>query len=539
MDEFFKFVQESYGIEKSLKIKNKIAVRPIEIFERPFAVDMSTGLMSMDGIFDVSKGEQLIGIYYTPTIPMPSDIQGYYYVISAPSGSGIKITWSPPAHNIMIRHYPLGKPPVQNLYQGRPLLRYINADFSNAKPGKYPLRFEAYEVPLSGVGPIRRPEWDLEKYIFVTKTTADHFTNNYVAECPEGNLVTHFTKVGVYPWMDWKKWIMPPTTAKAPSVFPPLIIPIDFSMEMHPTEPFFGKLGPLPYSDPLWKVLGAIAAILLAIASAILGGLAGSKDGKWVCEQRQGIPGNTICGLEGLSNEQKYLIAASSICGIIAGILGKLALSDGEDPFLAGEKNTDPALNEATTKETVDVQIDYLGFPNIAGPADLNVNWQFNRHTDSGNIYSHSDTWKIRANPVNEKTKTSKKEYYLNEDVTITSSFDHDGKLLVGSDAYVTGFLLGPNDQFKPINLNDTLNPGKYEYTNKFTSSKDIGKWEIIIIAQSVNKAREFDTPEESAKSIGGSVLNQILTKIPKRECVLKFVKSATFEIIPPKPVIE
>lgn len=539
MSTFLEFVKQSYGMVERQTIPEaflkQLNIKPIHVYERPFAVDPVTGLVQPGGFFDVSRGEQLIGIYYTPTVIPPSDIQGYYYVVEAPPSSGIKLTWSPPAHNLMIHHYPAGKPPVQHLFPGRPVLRFLGADFSQSTPGKHSLRFLAYEVPLSGIGPKRRPEWDFEKQIFVIKTTADHLTNSFVAECPEGKLVLHLDEVGVYPWTDWKMWMTQPTTARFGIGKPPLVFPIAFTAEIHPSKPFYGKMGPIPFEDPWWKwLLGALAAICAALG-AIFGKDAYDGGAHWKCNQSQGVGSyKTTCSLAGPSSA----VESGAIAGLFGGAayyLAKAALSDEKDPFRIGEENTEPSRNEATIKETLKVQIDYKGFPNIAGPSDLEVSWQFERLVDSGKVYPFKKDWSIHTDFFKTKSTVAKKSYHLNEPVSLTVSFHSGQTQLKGSGAFVLAFLFGPKGQFKPIFLTDEANPGKYEVVTTFTSSDDAGHWDVYIIAQSVDPARESEAPEKAAQyTSGGAILNQVLRIKAMRKCTIELVKHASFEIKPP-----
>ena len=77
MSTFVEFVKQSYGIVEQQSIPKELFkqlnIKPIEVFERPFAVVPVTGLMQHGGFFDVSRGEQLIGIYVAPN----------YYVLTS------------------------------------------------------------------------------------------------------------------------------------------------------------------------------------------------------------------------------------------------------------------------------------------------------------------------------------------------------------------------------------------------------------------------------------------------------------------------
>ncbi len=539
MSTFTEYVEISQGLFDSPTIAKEtlkqLKILPIHVTERPFAADPNLGLMLPGGFFDVSRGKQLIGIYYTPTMEFPPDIMGIYYVLETPPSSGIKLTWSPPAHTLLIHRYPAGKPPEKILFPGRPILRFTEADFTNASPGKHTLNFKAYSIPLTGKSIKRRPEWDFQKQIFVIKTTADHLTNTFIAECSEGKLVLHNDEVGVYPWMDWNTWMTPSTTAiLGSSSAPPLVLPIAFTAEMYPAKPFYGKFGPIPFEDPWWKwVLGALAAIF-----AVLGGIFGKKsyDGgaNWACTQSQGVGGyKKQCTLEGPEEAVGNGVLSAGF-SLAAYWLAKAALSDEKDPFRVGEENTNPSPNEATTKETLSVQIDYKEFPNIAGPLDIGVSWQFDRYVDSGKVYSYKKDWVIHEDAVNTKSATSQRSYHLNETVSLSASFYSGKTQLKGTDAFVLGFLYGPKGKFEPIYYTDETKPGEYEASITFTSNDDVGHWDAYIIAQSVDQSLQHEDPEEAAKSpSGGGILNQILKIKDGRKCIIEVVKSASFEIKP------
>lgn len=539
MSTFLEFVKQSYGIDERETLPEallkQLNIKPIRVYERPFAVDPITGLMQPGGFFDVSRGEQLIGIYFTPTLNPPSNIHGYCYVVEAPPSSGIELKqpMRARAHYLWVHRYPPGQPPVQYLFPGRPVLRFLSADFSRSTPGKHSLRFLGYEFPSSGIYSQRRPEWDFEKQIFVIKTTADYLTNSFVAECPEGKLILHLEKVGVYPWTDWKTWMTPPTTAYFGAGKSPLVFPIALTAEIHPAKPFYGKLGPIPFEDPWWKWLLAGLAAICAAMGSVFGKKAYDGGANWKCTQSQGVGSyQKECILEGPEEAVGWGVGAG-LFGAAAATLIKLAASDEKDPFRIGEETTEPSRNEATIKETVKLQIDYhKGFPNIAGPCDLGVSWQFERLVDSGKTYTFKKDWSIHGLSCDAKSATSKKSYHLYEPVSVTASFQLGRTQLTGTDAYVLAFLFGPKGQFKPIFLMDVANPGKYEAVTTFTSSDDLGHWDVYLIAQSVDPAMESESPEEAAKyTSGGAILNQVLKLAAKRMCTIELVKNTSFEI--------
>jgi hypothetical protein len=535
--------QHGYLREESLDtaLLKQFKVLPIRVFERPFAVDPYTKLMQLGGLFIASPSKQLIGIYYTPVIaPLepPAMFEGFYFAVKPDPTSGIVITSNPPGHRLgpwLYYAYPENTP-----LRERATLMFLEADFTNAKPGKHMLRFEGYAILMGFL--VRRPEYDFEKPIFVIKTTADHHSNNYIAECPAGSLVLHEDRRGVYSWMEWKDWLKPRLTLPMTAAFnrgvPPLIVPIEFTLEMYPGKPFYGKLGPIPFEDVVWwKILAAILAAICAILSAIFGTKVALSTSKWQCEEEEGADGyKKSCAFLGTTEEKWYAGLGLFFSACTAGLI-KAALADEKDPFRLGEENTTPSPNEATIKEIVHTRIEYKSYPNVAGPVDMKVAWQFERWVDSGKSYTFTHQWDIHVDPISTKVTLPKSKYHLGETVNLSVSLTSGATKVQGTDAYVLAWLFGPKGQFKAIPMTDSSDsPGTYESAITLTSGDDIGDWNVYIIAQSVDQASDYLPAEVAAKFVGGTIMNQILLLDSKQPCA-ELVKGASFNI--GSPVIE
>lgn len=66
-------------------------------------------------------------------------------------------------------------------------------------------------------------------------------------------------------------------------------LPIEFEYRVVPNPAYAGQFGPLAFEDPWWKVVLAILAVLLAIASAIVDALTAGSDPKFIIGQLLGL----------------------------------------------------------------------------------------------------------------------------------------------------------------------------------------------------------------------------------------------------------
>jgi hypothetical protein len=464
--------------------------------------------MMPDGIFDSSRGEQLIGIFYT--CPMPNvhevmrDVRTFYFTLETSPASGIIVPLlvddrgnaGSQVHDFNRAHLKMGKN----------FLKFFRADFSHVEPGKHRIRLLAWEgdVPTPPSKPgrhraarvRRRPDWDIEKTIFGAKTSFNKANGALEIECPEGKLSQRHQRLHVFPYLpagedprNWKKFVARPIYDPVEQVYtnsfliadPPLMLPRIVVAEMLPAKPFTGKFSALPFEDAWWKILGWILTALFA-GGAGYGGYVAARGGETEAKEWDDSnfdcypesPGHYVCGLVVLGAEKGYSSKHRKVAGTLGGLSGALAscaftlgMADRIDPFRAGENSTEPAANEKTTREVVRAEFKYIGNPIPGEPHTIQTEWQFVRYTDKGKKYTHSETWQEKNDYIKSEVKTDKEQYKIGEErddvVRITAVFTNkNGYRLKGRDLYVTALVIGPMQRFAWVSMMDDEATGHY-----------------------------------------------------------------------------
>jgi hypothetical protein len=309
-----------------------MTITPMDIRERPFSIEYYTKIMLPDGIFDTALKKQWITCYYTNT-----------------SGASL--------HNVTIYLEGVGDPGIiptaysysfNEIKPGASVQVKWLADFENGTPGK---KLVSFIAQASGM--------DLQrtlKKIFVSQTKRDPVTKKYTCTVEEGTLeITKFEVIGPR-----DKWA--PCSEKyeecRPSKGP--WIPDNMSMTWYPNPAYQGIHGDLPFTDPWWKILAVIVAVIagiVAIVAAALGeGTAGAAV-KGTFDETKPEINSCAPNPGGIPGDDSYTVAgvASAIC---MGAIG-VALSDKEDPWWRGQEATPPLKNELTIAEKVDAFFSY------------------------------------------------------------------------------------------------------------------------------------------------------------------------------------
>lgn len=502
----------------------------LSIPNRPFATEMITGLMLPDGIFTTIFGVQNINIHLTNAGAGAATATVYLESVSHPS---IVVTGSTQS--------------IYGLSGGAARVMAWAADFTNCPAGEHLVSF----VVESG-GTTSR----IIKKIFVTRVTFDAPSVTFRAETPQGMLVAQFSdfirpknRCGCGGKRRHKCGCRTPQRPKRDPVksinefaklfqghdpdfefCPPGYLPSRVKCALIPTPAFEGQYGDLPFEDPWWKVILCILAVALLIAAAI------ESDGGVTVTTGNGGGGGggggddeNCCPVGAQGGSQSYVVA-----GLVAGAAAALTIAgmtDTRDPFRRGQDNTVPGAGEFTTAESLDATFKYLEPISTGTPFAVGLDWKYQRVTTGGTYsYSASDVqqnehvlsgYEIDAPEVAYRHKRD-------ENWIIKARFtDPGGTLLKGSQLFVQCFLVGPQGEWRQIQMQDDgLSPdekasdGTYTGLYSFLREPSEGLWRYFVIAQDVNNARTDMTPEEAAQIIGGMVLtNQLVITFDDDEC--------------------
>lgn len=483
---------------------------------RPFATEQITGLAMPDGIFETTLGYQRINIHLknagSTAVP---DAAAYIESVSHPS-----IVVSPATHS------------VQGLTSGSSTVLSWDADFSLVPPGVHRISFIT-EVAGQKARTIKK--------IFVTRVTFDPATATFAAQTPEGTLRTTFgpflgpkgacccghRKRGrddvARSFLDWVR-----SSAVEDPNFKFCLkhyLPTRLDAHLTPSQPYGGQYGDLPFQDPWWKILLAVVAALLALASAIAEAIDGSGD---VSTSAGGTFDETTgkldcCGVQadggGTSPIAAGLMAAAATTATIA------AASDARDPFRRGQDNTVPKPDELTIGEKLEFSIQYLEPIALGRPFAIGAKWSYSRIT-TGKTYRFSAVDTQVNQHVLSKVEINAPDvvyrYQRSPWVIRARFFDKDDNLLRGDQLFVQCFLLGPNGQKRTLLLQDDgrwidekPEDGTYTGFEAFFLERDYdsaGLWTYYVVAQDVNHAQPSMKPEEAAQYIGGMVVTHNLT---------------------------
>lgn len=302
-----------------------------------------------------------------------------------------------------------------------------------------------------------------------------------------------------------------------------LIKTAEYSWE--PAPYYQGQYGDLPFTDPAWhKVVLAVIAFLLLVGAAIAEALDGTGSVTPTVEYppTSSGPVEDCCGIEAEGGGTSYiaagLLAAAAAVATVAG------LSDERDAFRVGQDKTPPGDDETTLLETFFTEFSYPESVALGRPFVVEADWKYRRATDARS-YDHAQRDAYKNIHVATAYEVSAPEVAVraNRDQPwiITARFrDADGELFKGEQLLVQCFLVGPNGQWHKAVLQDdgiwpdeAASNGTYSaYVNFRRFKAEPGLWTYYVIAQDVNHAQPDMQPEEAAQIIGGMVLTHQLT---------------------------
>ncbi len=481
---------------------------PIKINNRPFASDYITGLMLPDGIFEASMGRMQMNAHFTNTGPAAQANLSIY----AESASHPAILITPVTHT------------VSSLAAGAATLKQWEVDISSVPAGTYYVSF----IAENAAGRQR-----IIKKIFVTKVNFNSANHTFSAETPEGTFTVRYREITEVTGSKCcgskksKKTDLKHSDFlenlsytfslgnKKIELCPVFFLPLENETGWIPNPPYEGQYSDLPFQDPWWKILFAIIAVILLIASAIAEATSGtgSVGGTVGCPES---PIGVCATGGGTSYVAAGLLAAAAAVATVA------VLSDERDLLRIGQDKTPPNIGEFTVKENMLGRMKYIDAIEFGKPFKVGIDWKYERLTKDINNVDHS--YSYSESTVNTNVHLLSRydvnapdviKVYKKEPFIVTASFyDGDEKLFKGEQLFVKCFLVhvdsGRGIDFmledNGSNPDRKKNDGKYTGIHYF-NSHDAGRWHFYVVAQDINHANEEMSPEDAAKIIGGMVL--------------------------------
>lgn len=496
---------------------------PVEINNRPFASDLITGLMVPDGIFESSMGQMILNTHFSNS--STSNLNNLRIYVESASHPNIII--NPETHLI------------GSFTGGASILKSWSIDVSNVPAGSYYLSFIVENSSESH---------RIIKKIFVTNTTFDSVTKQFTSETPEGTYTIKYKEIteptsnkccrtkkdklkinNLEDALENLAYIFS-VGDKMVELCPISFLPLEYETGWTPNPAYPGQYSDLPFQDPWWKVLIAIAAFLLIVAAAIAEALSGSGSvsGTLGCTS---TPSGVCASGSGSSPVAAGLVAAAAVVASIA------VYSDDRDLHRIGQDKTPPKKDEITYYESLNASFKYIDPIELGKPFKVGVDWLYIRTVkDSYGVekkYTHTES------TINQNVHLLSKyeidapdivRVYKKEPFSIKASFyDENSNLFKGAQLFVKCFLLQEetNKQIEFI-LEDNgergdmlINDGIYTGHRYFTENES-GRWKYLVIAQDVNHANEGIEPEQAAQIIGGMVLtNQLSISFSGGSCPL------------------
>lgn len=474
---------------------------PLRVLTRPFAIEPVTNIMLPDGIFDNALYNLRVACHFTNESNGPlSNVEIYLESVGDP---GIL----PVARTFRFASIPAGAS-VQVMW---------DANFKNARPGKPLVSFVARAAGFESRRSIQ--------HIFVSQTRYDAVTNTYTCAIEEGTLaVSNIQAIVQRPgWGEHHgdKCVCPPDQGPW--------VPTGMTLVWTPNPAFSGTHGDLPFSDPWWKVLAIIVAIvaaLVAVVAAALGAGTASFGASGTFEETD--PSVSCCTPDvGAGPEKEFTVAG--VASAIATVAAAVALSDEADPFWRGQEATPPSAGELTIGEKVVAKWTLPAAPNAGQAYTADVEWTYTRFT-TGQTYTYSvsetqtnihvlDAVEIETPPTVNAFKP----------LWVRAKFRRPGnRLFTGSELYAFALFRSPGGLYFVVPLTDdglnvdpAANDGIYAgaldleraYRRLLKYQLDVrGLWRVYLFAQDVNQTKPGTPPEIAAQHIGGFFVASAIT---------------------------
>ena len=507
-----------------------MAQAPLNVKSRPFAIEPVTNVMLPDGIFDNAIYQLKIACHVTNDGPAPlNDARIYIESVGDPG-----IGFTPRTF-----YFATIKP-------GATVLISWLANFEFARPGK---TYVSIVATADGMEPRRSL-----RQIFVTETRYDSTSKKWTCVLPEGRLEVF----NIYAMKSGADWCgcggddKDPREAKRhcpPFDGPRPITGIRFAWV--PNPPFAGQHGDLPFSDPWWKIVGIVVAIIAAIVGIIAAALgAGTFNpgvkGKFD-ETGTADPPVQCCTPDPQGGFKNNATTVAGVAATICSVGIAVACSDDADPVWRGQENTQPQAGELTVAEEVEAHWDYLDPPNAGVPYKTKVKWRYRRITTGASYDYEVEEEQTNIHVAENVTVETPATVQFPEPMWVKSRFDRPGGApFVGPDLYAFALFRSPADRYFVTGLGDDgvfgdSDPSDGSYYGFLDSrlvfreltkfgEEPYGLWRVYVYAQDVNLVPPGTDPVQAAKTVGGSFVASALTIEfdPSLPCPLKAQGSFT-----------
>jgi len=413
---------------------------------------------------------------------------------------------------------------------GASVLVMWDANFKNATPGKRLVSFVALADGFESRRSIQQ--------IFVSQTRYNSATNSYTCTVEEGALTV--SKISaITPGADWGS--RDGKDCHCPSDGP--WVPTGMTLSWTPNPPYKGVHGDLPFSDPWWKILALIVAIIAGIVAIIAKATGGSGSASVTVGGTfdESDPSVHCCsasasGSAGLSHN-----TVAGVAGTIAGAALAVAMSDVADPFWRGQEATPPGPGELTTGEKVVAKWSLPEAPNAGKAYPADVKWTYTRTTTAKAYdYSVSETQTNIHVSDNVAVETPPSVHAFNP-LWVRAKFYKSGSdLFKGTELYAFALFRAPQGLYFVVPLTDdglgfdpAANDGTYAgsldlehaYRLLLKYNEDVhGIWRVYVFAQDVNLTKPGTPPQIAAQHIGGFFVASAITLTfdPSLPCPLK-----------------
>ncbi|KKM63032.1 hypothetical protein LCGC14_1515630 [marine sediment metagenome] len=509
--------------------------RTIIIEQRPFAIHPVSKMMLFDGIFikSYNAGQYLMRVRF----PNPD-----YQNNNVPNLAIFPI-YSVVANQIISSVFPVGATFNGTLIYTNELFVELDfpVDVSQAEAGKHEITINAGLAYSYGFPDPNSMQIEYKITIFVVEATFDLSTMTGKGIVPQGEL--EFKVKTLQEFIHEK-------IEKDPCKIGSFALPKDLILNVNFKEPYDGKEGPIPFDDPIWKVIAAIIAIIAGLVA--LAWLIGGKVGWWgdpinIVREGHVDPNTGETCMDCAPRTNVTTVDADPIWGgvlTLAAIATAVALSDGEDPFRKGEVASQPDVGDLTVSESVSVSFDYYDFPLTGTPFQVKGKWQFIRKgqnhgdyppvdqdfseqnihyltginvntIDNRTLYSLSNTNEILItadlNTINdwqrfEEERTQNLREFIPEFYVYGHMRHRETGITKSTIFYDSGRY--PDAYFK-----DNIFTGRFSVSN----SDPKGKWDVMVIAQNINNAHRNMKISQRLMIIGGWIYtkNFVLTPDP------------------------
>lgn len=496
------------------RLERPVSAIAASIPYRPYSTFVENDFMTPDGIFCSNFKTQNINAQIQNDGPSVwTETSAYIESIEDP--------------NIVLQ-YSLARPPGGSVRSGGSFKSQFRGDFSRAASQETLISVIVQQQSGAQSRNVR-----LIKKIFVVGIEYNRVTRTFRLNIPQGSFET-VIKTVIAP--------KPIPVAKEKASSYPLFIK-EASMIWRPVPAYPGPDGPLPFEDPLWKILLCLLAAALAIAGAIEAANAGGDasighEGQFA----EPINSQSCCsGLEVEASTDSYVSAG--LFAAAAAVATAAGLADGADLHIRGrEKTVPPDPSSLTVAERADFVVELVEAPSPGTAFTGKIQWQYERTLDSGQTLTHN-----ASDPYDNIHYLKERVLWIDSTVVRDPELRHShprgkpliieasfvqpsGRLWTGPDLYVFVLLWSDRKDKRTFELrddgdaNDNIEPkiGRYRLVVDTSKLPEARTWYVFVFAQDVNNVLEGTSPREAAKTVGGLLLtNQFVVGLDGKPCEL------------------